>query len=187
MPQMLDIGNQTFGFLTAIEPVVTRDHGHIVWKCLCACGKNTCPKVITVNSNSLCNGDTTSCRNQQHDQTIHLAIRIYFTATRTSARKRNYVFELTLNQFIALIKLPCKYCNACTDIKRIGDHSTMRWRLRANGIDRWNNALGYIIENCVPCCACCNRAKDTMSGQEYINHCKAVASNNILHGSGDDR
>jgi hypothetical protein len=37
-----------------------------------------------------------------------------------------------------------------------------------NGIDRVVNSVGYTLENCVPCCSNCNRAKSTLSRQEFI-------------------
>lgn len=174
---MRDLTGQTFGYLTAIEPTNARIRRCVVWRCACSCAKNTCPKFILTHTHSLISGNTTSCIKQQHDKSIHQAIRSYFTLTRGNAYRRNYVFELTLEQFITIIRQSCKYCNSRSDIKRMSCDQ-MHWNLRANGIDRWYNNIGYIFENCVPCCARCNRAKDTMSGYEYIDHCRNVVKNN---------
>lgn len=173
-----DLTNQVFGSLTAVETIKKHGSIKIVWKCTCICDRNTCPKIVFANSGDLRNGRVKSCQGQQYDKSIHLAIRLYFSKIRTSALKRNYVFELTLDQFIGLIQQPCKYCNANDDIKRMAQSSKPRWALRCNGIDRWDNTMGYIYENCVPCCARCNRAKDDMSGYEYINHCRKVTKHN---------
>ncbi len=36
-----------------------------------------------------------------------------------------------------------------------------------NGIDRLDNALGYTLDNCVPCCKRCNQAKNNMGLKEF--------------------
>lgn len=36
-----------------------------------------------------------------------------------------------------------------------------------NGVDRINNSIGYVIENCVPCCRQCNRSKDILNQKEF--------------------
>ena len=183
MGNFKDITNKTFGYLTAIAPTKRRSNGgNVIWECACSCGRNTCAKIIFAHSGDLAWGTTNSCQQQQHDKSIHPAIRQYFTNTRYNAYYRNYIFELTLVQFITIIQQPCRYCGANNDIKRITQHGKQitRWALRANGIDRRNNDLGYTVENSIPCCALCNLAKRSMSAYEYINHCKNVAANNIL-------
>lgn len=62
------------------------------------------------------------------------------------AAKRGYVFELTIEQARAMFSVPCMYC-----------HYPPRGEF--NGIDRVDNSKGYTLDNCVPCCAWCNRAK----------------------------
>ena len=36
-------------------------------------------------------------------------------------------------------------------------------------VDRLNNNLGYTIENCVSCCAWCNRSKNTHTTKEFYS------------------
>lgn len=62
----------------------------------------------------------------------------------SSAKTRNKEFTLTEDQFYQLVTKPCVYCGAKEDL---------------NGIDRINNNIGYIPENCTPCCKSCNMAK----------------------------
>ena len=54
MGKIIDITNQTFGFLTALYP--TRINGRFAWHCKCECGKE-----IDVNSNNLRSGKVKSC------------------------------------------------------------------------------------------------------------------------------
>lgn len=39
-----------------------------------------------------------------------------------------------------------------------------------NGLDRIDNSVGYTEDNCVPCCAVCNRAKNSMGYNEFIEY-----------------
>ena len=37
-----------------------------------------------------------------------------------------------------------------------------------------NSELGYIKSNCVPCCYICNRAKNILSREDFLNWIKRV-------------
>ena len=52
----LDLQNQKFGELIAIEPTEQREGRKVVWKCKCSCGKE-----IYVSSSNLVRGNTRSC------------------------------------------------------------------------------------------------------------------------------
>lgn len=56
MGKIIDISNQRFGRLIAIEPLSERKNRQIVWKCKCDCGKS-----VNVVGGSLRNGHTQSC------------------------------------------------------------------------------------------------------------------------------
>jgi hypothetical protein len=170
-----NITSQNFGTLTAIRETTKRSGNSIVWECTCSCGLETCPKIVFVSVGNLRHGNTKSCQRQR---LMHPALRTYFNTTRAMAKHRKLSFELTFAQFHTIIKLPCYYCGSLTDVKQINNNSGKIWRLRANGIDRNDNSIGYIIENCVPCCQLCNFGKSNMLAQEYIDHCKKVAEFN---------
>ena len=52
-------------------------------------------------------------------------------------------------------------------------------RLKAtNGIDRFDNTIGYELHNCVPCCGFCNFAKGKHTYQEFKNWIKDLVSFN---------
>lgn len=95
-----------------------------------------------------------------------------------SAKKRNYSFELSFEDFTYLTQENCFYCgsrpsNEGTKVKRKYDTDTFVY----NGIDRVNNNEGYILENCVPCCARCNAMKMDMTLEDFKNHIMKI----ILH------
>ena len=78
---------------------------------------------------------------------------------KTSAKHNNRVFNLTLEQFKEIVLQPCVYC---------GRPSTKGTQL--NGIDRIDNAKGYVKGNCAPCCKWCNRMKRVYSNDEFQRH-----------------
>lgn len=79
---------------------------------------------------------------------------IYKTYQR-GAMKRNFDFELSLEEFDNIRSNSCYYCGETEKI----------------GIDRRDNDKGYTIDNCVPCCSWCNRMKSKYSENDFINHC----------------
>lgn len=76
------------------------------------------------------------------------------------AYKRSLEFELTSDDVDSLITKDCDYCGISP----------------AKGIDRVDNAVGYTLENCVPCCKTCNVMKMTLSVSDFINHVRRIAS-----------
>jgi len=81
-----------------------------------------------------------------------------YSQYKLGAKRRGLIFELTLNEFIELTKNSCFYCGS-----------------EGFGIDRLDNTIGYLKENCVPCCSICNRMKFQYSVDDFIDHCRKVA------------
>ena len=69
-----------------------------------------------------------------------------------NANTRNIQFLLSEQDFTGIITSPCDLCGL--------EGST--------GIDRFNNAIGYLKENCRPCCGHCNLLKKTQSYEDLI-------------------
>lgn len=84
-----------------------------------------------------------------------------------SAKKRGYNFELSREEFVALINSDCAYCG-----QKPSQHYTYRRDgkgIKHNGIDRVDNTKGYTLNNCMPACATCNYAKRDLTITEYCN------------------
>lgn len=80
------------------------------------------------------------------------------------AREKNIDFILDKTIFKKLTSSKCYYCgNLPSLIKKSRTKSNLNNYIY-NGIDRMDNNLGYNLNNCVPCCEFCNRAK---SGMDY--------------------
>ena len=95
---------------------------------------------------------------------------------KTKAENRGLSWNLTFEQVKNLITKNCHYCSSKPFSKRF---KKMPWNseILINGIDRKNNLLGYEIENCVPCCGICNRAKSSMSYENFIEYINRIRGN----------
>jgi hypothetical protein len=66
-----------------------------------------------------------------------------------TAKQRGLSHELTEGAYLRLTGSECVYCG-CDP---------------ANGVDRWNQSLGYTAANCLPCCKPCNSRKSAYEGR----------------------
>lgn len=100
------------------------------------------------------------CNNKPHS--------VYKTYKR-SALKRGYTFELSVDELEKYITDKCFYCHAeCIFPENEDD------KIKYNGIDRIDNKLGYIPNNCVSCCKICNNIKNTMDINRFLVRCKNI-------------
>ena len=77
-----------------------------------------------------------------------------------NANTRNIKFTLSQQDFTEIVSNPCYLCGL--------ENST--------GIDRFNNAIGYLKENCRPCCGHCNLLKKTQSYEDLIQIAEQISS-----------
>lgn len=101
-----------------------------------------------------------------------------FTSYRSAAKRNEREWGLTRDEFLALTKLPCHYCGAKPS-KAYRTTNGCNGTYTYNGVDRVDNSRGYVTDNCVACCAICNRMKGVFTAAEYINRARAVA---VRHG-----
>jgi hypothetical protein len=97
-------------------------------------------------------------RKQRYSQIIKTP-KFIFERLKRNAKQRNILFNIDLDFFMSLWDKECTYC---------GDIVTTA------GIDRVDSSIGYVKENCVRCCSVCNKAKNNMSIEQFINHCKKI-------------
>lgn len=91
---------------------------------------------------------------------------------RDAAKKRGYEFSLSFEEFSSYIFKNCYYCGSSPKniFKRSlkpGSKNIQDYFLY-NGIDRKNNEIGYIIDNCVTCCKECNSMKMDRNIDEFL-------------------
>lgn len=94
------------------------------------------------------------------------------------AKKRNLNFKLSLEELQYLIMQPCKYCG----LKLSNQKNTKKGIFKYNGIDRWDNSIGYEKENCLTCCNHCNFIKrDIENGAKFIEHIQKILNYHNLN------
>lgn len=82
---------------------------------------------------------------------------------KANAKKRKINFELNEDFIIKITKSNCHYCG-----------TNLLENKNPPGIDRMNPSVGYIEENCVPCCWDCNKMKQDFSYEHFIKKCKLI-------------
>ena len=164
---------QQFNYLTTIS----YDRGH--WDCICVCGNRT-----SVLTHHLICGNTKSCgclKTEKSKLNIRRAIKqqTIYDPKISSARKlwRSYGALFSFDQFLELTQKDCFYCgespnnhfNGFKYKKDASQYSKDNGCFTYNGLDRVDNLLGHALNNVVPCCITCNRAKcDRTIDQFYV-------------------
>lgn len=168
--KLIDVVGEKFGRWTVIKKAGYNKWRCPMWLCKCDCGIER-----IVDWKSLKSGGSKSCgcfkkgfwRNRiclaPGLATMRQSINMY----KGHARRRGIEWNLTEKQFADITQKDCYYCGAKPNnmIKSIHCNGDYIY----NGIDRVDNNKGYTINNVVPCCFKCNRAKDTYTLQEYKN------------------
>lgn len=77
-----------------------------------------------------------------------------FKILKSTAKRRGVELSISLDEFCLLAIQPCFYCGE--PLPEVG-----------YGMDRVDNRIGYTLENCRPCCAICNIAKNDMSEGKF--------------------
>lgn len=78
---------------------------------------------------------------------------------KSCAKRRNILFNLSIEEFKEMWNKPCYYCGDTVD---------------TIGIDRVDSSIGYISSNCRPCCSVCNYMKLDHTEEYFINHIKKI-------------
>jgi len=83
-----------------------------------------------------------------------------FSVYKSGAKVRKIPFDLSFEDFILFWNKPCFYCNS---------------EINGIGLDRKDPKYGYNLNNIVPCCSQCNRAKTIQTTDEFIKMCLKVS------------
>jgi hypothetical protein len=173
MPAALNLLHQKFGKLIVVSQLPTKNkNGAIKWKCLCECGNFTSRTGGSLLYSLKQTDSIITCGCSKKDKrSIQSYLNSKYDTYAKNAKQRNLIFALTQKTFCFLIQQNCYWCGArpklpnknCTYTLNIGIP------IETNGIDRYDNNLGYESTNCVPCCKQCNKIKHNLSGDKFLN------------------
>jgi len=162
-----------YGKLLVISKCPELARKKTVYECLCDCGKTA-----FVSTDSLTLKETRSktrscgCLHRQPKDANALpgnkaAINRIFRGYINGAKARGYEWKLSLEEFVSICNKNCYYCGLSPINKASGRNSESNFIY--SGIDRIDNSIGYILENCVPACKECNFAKRNRSDAEFTD------------------
>jgi hypothetical protein len=159
----LSLAGQRFGRLTVIRQVAGKDK-YTWWECKCDCGA-----IVSVRGTTLLKGTTRSCGCARGLPYGESAFEIVYRAYRNNARQKGMTFSLSKACVREIIQQSCHYCGAPPSNTA---HSHAKKHDKGvcvySGLDRVDNARGYELDNIVPCCDVCNKAKRDMGYEEFI-------------------
>lgn len=98
---------------------------------------------------------------KQYLRKYNLKTQARYRLVKSSAKRRNYPFDLTLEQYQHIIEQPCSYCGE--NEKKIG-------------VDRVDNTQGYTKDNSTPCCKTCNMMKKDATVEYFLNHVQKIVN-----------
>jgi hypothetical protein len=171
-PQNL-IGKR-FGRLIVLKKLINKNDKRN-WLCQCDCGKEH-----SAPGYSLKRGTTQSCgcfRIESHslpgdEGSFNTIYDVYCR----NAKNRNHEFSLSKKDFREITNRRCHYCGEPPQPFYSKNRKNDVEPFVCNGVDRINNSVGYIKENCVPCCGTCNFMKRDMSELRFREQMKKIAS-----------
>lgn len=178
-----DITSQVFGKLTVIGPGELKKSGKFKlqhWMVRCECGTSK-----SVSGAKLRNGHTTSCGCLMREVAANLLRGKSYTkkyspieASAVRILRDVYGNELTFEEFYKLSQQNCHYCNALPSNsfnsakynKKSAPQTVKNATFVYNGLDRIDSTKTHTVDNVVPACWICNRAKGNLSYNDYVKH-----------------
>jgi hypothetical protein len=108
---------------------------------------------------------------EMYDKRLN-SIEIHFKNYQHNCILNRRQFELSLEQFETIVKLPCEYCGTIQD-------------KGFNGIDRMDQTQGYVTENCVSCCKLCNFMKGALDNITFLQRVEHILKRNTMITGGN--
>lgn len=178
MPNLInEVGNR-YGRLTVIERASNGGSGEARWLCGCECGRQ-----VSVIGCLLRRGTTKSCgclRSESVSRATDVwrlpkgeaALNWVYGDAQRRAKRYGVAWELDKEQFREIVNMPCFYCGV--EGSNHHDRKGVNGGIKYNGIDRVDNARGYVLDNVVACCRACNIAKNDRSVTEFREWAKRL-------------
>jgi hypothetical protein len=186
--RLIELNGRRFGSLVVLSraPQVMPRRG-AWWLCRCDCGREH-----SVSSTHLVSGRVSSCGCQRsariaiskRKQPGESGFNKVFQGYKENAKNRGIIWLLTRDEFRELCCANCYYCCEPPSNWSYGSGKTSYASPESreysgfvyNGVDRKDPALGYKVENCVPCCASCNTRKAGFTEEEFWSWIQKMAT-----------
>jgi hypothetical protein len=136
------------------------------YRCRCECGT-----VRLVLSREMRTGLSTNCGCRNRLAEGQSALNGVLSTYKITAAKRRVEWNLSNDEFFALARQNCHYCN-CEPFQA-RTHRDIKPVIYM-GIDRVDSSKGYVSTNVVPCCKRCNYAKSNQSVETFLDWVKRV-------------
>lgn len=169
-----DISGREYGFLTVISQYGFKGKKRI-WKCLCVCNNE-----VLSNSNELVSGKRYSCgcKSKGKERSTFKGYEeisgSWFTRAIQSAKKRNLIWEISIQDIWEQYLLQDKKCSM-TGWPIICKRSRDTKGASAS-LDRIDNTKGYTKDNIQLVHANVNLARHKMSINDFLQVCKLVTT-----------
>lgn len=155
-----------------------------LWRCQCECGKEA-----IVRAHMILSGRTQSCGCVRKETSKKLAAKLgpqnrkmhpKISTAKYIWEHHNYKDGISFEIFLELSQQICFYCGRPPfrtynrfDSDR-SDYQLDNGNFTYNGLDRIDSTKGHTKDNVVPCCWNCNRAKNNMKFDEFVQWIKLV-------------
>jgi hypothetical protein len=170
-PQNL-IGKR-FGRLIVLEQAPNRGSKRY-WLCKCDCGKEHTAAGFMLKRDS-----TRSCgcyKVEMHSLPgSEGSFNSFHSEYISNAKRRNYVFSLTKEQFRKIADSNCSYCGAEPKPYYSKNRANEVTPYLCNGVDRIDNSIGYAKGNCTSCCSLCNLMKRGLPVEDFKKHVQKIS------------
>lgn len=149
-----------YGKLVVVDDSLPGERAHFKCDCGAECDKSR--SAVRAGMTKSC-----GCLHSEHATALGLSrakpegfseFVVQFGSYRARALRKGIAFNLGYDEFFEIAQQPCYYCGTAP-FK--GEHYAH------NGIDRYDSIKGYSADNCVACCAYCNRAKSDVPASDF--------------------
>lgn len=168
-----DLTGLKFGRWSVIQPapsIFKYNKSYLAWECICECGNSKIMQGSFLRSGG---SKSCGCLKIEVDKTREMlpfgesAFNRLYDWSRDNAKRKGILFELTKEQYKSIVQHNCTYCGEPpkeNHFKKTNGH------FMANGVDRVDSSVGYVLNNCVPCCEDCNRMKMAHTVDYWLAH-----------------
>lgn len=176
-----DQTGQRFGMLLVLEHAGSKQRPtgkmYSQWLCRCDCGTQVILPltVLTSGNTKSCGCATFALRRPAGTSARNRVLKAY----KGAARRRGLAWALTDEDFDKITAQACHYCGCPPSARSV--QAQGRSEFTYNGIDRVDNAIGYIPGNVVPACSQCNYAKKDMPYDEFMAWIARLTEYHFFH------